>query len=113
MARLLVAELREYAPYDVSGEGTDFEGLTRTPGSSLGEHPPGRTPAQRRERARLVAAAVIGAVVTAFALVNLGDVKVHWLIASGHTPLIVVIAIAFLLGMIADRLLIRRRRRRQ
>jgi uncharacterized integral membrane protein len=96
----------------VSSGRTDFEGLTQAPDSSLGEHPPGRTPAERRERARLISAGILGALITAFALLNLGDVKVHWLVATGHTPLIVVIALAFVLGMIVDRLVIRARRKR-
>jgi uncharacterized integral membrane protein len=60
----------------------------------------------------LVSAAVLGALVAAFALLNLGDVKVHWLVTAGRTPLIVVIALSFLLGMIVDRLVIRARRKR-
>ncbi|HJS93232.1 MAG TPA: LapA family protein [Solirubrobacteraceae bacterium] len=96
----------------MSSERTDFEGLTQAPDSSLGERPPGRPPAERRERARLISAGVIGALITAFALLNLGDVKVHWLVATGRTPLIVVIALAFVLGMIVDRLVIRARRKR-
>jgi uncharacterized integral membrane protein len=97
----------------VSSERTDFEGLTSPPGSSAGQRPPGRTPAQRRERARLISAAVLAAVITAFALLNLGDVKVHWLVATGRTPLIVVIAFAFVLGMLVDRLVIRAKRKRE
>ena len=96
--------------HDVSG--SQFDGLTETSPSAVGETPGRRTPATRRERGRLIAAAVLGAVVAAFALVNLGDVKVHWIVASGHTPLIVVIAVAFILGMLVDRLLIRARRKR-
>jgi uncharacterized integral membrane protein len=60
----------------------------------------------------VISAAVLGAVITAFALLNLDDVKVHWLVASGQTPLIVVIAFAFLLGVLVDRLVIRARRKR-
>jgi len=77
------------------------------------ESRPSRTPAKRRDRGRLVAAAVIGAVMAVFALVNLDNVKVHWLIATGQTPLIVVIALAFALGMIADRLVVIRARRKR
>lgn len=98
--------------HDVSSERTDFEGLTQSPGSSAGTRTPGRTPAERRQRARVISAAVLGAVITAFALLNLDDVKVHWLVASGQTPLIVVIAFAFLLGVLVDRLVIRARRKR-
>ena len=96
----------------MSSGGTDFEGLTQAPESGVGEPPRGRPPAQRRERARLISAGVLGALVTAFALLNLGDVKVHWLLTTGRTPLIVVIALAFLLGVIVDRLVIRARRKR-
>jgi uncharacterized integral membrane protein len=96
----------------VSSEGTDFEGLTQAPGSSAGKRAPGQPPAERRQRARVISAGVLGAVVTAFALLNLDDVKVHWLVASGQTPLIVVIAFAFVLGVLVDRLVIRARRKR-
>jgi uncharacterized integral membrane protein len=67
--------------------------------------------AQRRERLRLAVAVLIGALVTAFALLNIDKVKVHWIIASGRTPLIVVIAASFLLGIAADRIAIFRRGR--
>jgi uncharacterized integral membrane protein len=56
---------------------------------------------------------VIGAIVAAFALLNLNDVKVHWLVATGRTPLILVIVLAFLLGIVVDRLMLRARRRRR
>jgi Flp pilus assembly protein TadB len=94
----------------VTGEGSDFQGLTGAPPSTVGESPPRRPPA---ERPRLIAAGVLGALIAVFALLNVGDVKVHWLIATGHTPLIVVIALAFILGMLVDRLLIRARRKRR
>jgi uncharacterized integral membrane protein len=60
----------------------------------------------RRERSRLIAVAVLVAVGAAFAVVNLNDVKVHWVVTSGQTPLIVVIVVAFLLGIAIDRLAI-------
>jgi uncharacterized integral membrane protein len=69
--------------------------------------------ADRRHRARLVAAGIIGALVTAFSLLNLNDVKVHWLVSTGQTPLILVIVVAFALGVAADRLVIFRAKRRQ
>jgi len=72
-----------------------------------------RTPAERREMARLIAGLLIGGLVTAFALLNLNDVKVNWIVGTGQTPLIVVIVLAFVLGMAADRLLLRARRRRR
>jgi uncharacterized integral membrane protein len=67
----------------------------------------------RRERARLAAAAVVAALVTAFAVLNVSDVKVNWLIATAQTPLILVIVVAFGLGVVVDRLLVVRARRRR
>jgi len=51
---------------------------------------PSRTDADRRHQQRVIAAGAIGPLVVVFALINLNDVKVHWLIATGQTPLIVV-----------------------
>lgn len=81
--------------------------------ASTPEPSPPRKAAGRGERARLIAAALIGAVVGAFALLNLNDIKVHWLIATGQTPLIVVIVFAFLLGIVVDRLVLVRAKRRR
>ena len=61
----------------------------------------------------MVAAGVVGALIAVFAIVNLDQVKVHWLITTGQTPLILVIGVAFLLGIVVDRLAIRARRKRQ
>ncbi len=69
--------------------------------------------AAKQRRRREVAAALVGALLAAFALLNLGDVKVDWLITSAQTPLIVVIALSVLLGVVLDRLLIRRKKRRR
>jgi uncharacterized integral membrane protein len=95
----------------VSGERSDFEGLTGAPTSAVGESPR-RHPDKRRDR-RVIAAGAIGALITAFALLNLDDVKVHWLVTSGQTPLIIVIAFAFILGMLVDRLVIRAQKKRR
>jgi uncharacterized integral membrane protein len=65
-----------------------------------------------RQRGRLTAAAIIGAVVAAFAIVNLDNVKIHWIVTTGHVPLILIVALAFLLGMAVDRLLVVRAKRR-
>jgi uncharacterized integral membrane protein len=60
----------------------------------------------------LLALAVLA---TVFAVLNLEEVKVNWILGSGHAPLIVVIAISLLVGIVlaylADR--INRRRRSQ
>jgi uncharacterized integral membrane protein len=69
--------------------------------------------ADRRRRQRVIAAALIGALVAVFALINLNDVKVHWLVTTNQTPLIVVVVVAFLLGILADRLLLARAKRKR
>ena len=61
----------------------------------------------------MLAAAILGALIAVFAVVNLNDVKVHWIFTTGQTPLIVVIALSVVLGVIADRLVIRARRKRR
>ena len=96
----------------MSGEGSELEGLTAAP-KSTADVRSGPTGVERRDRARLIAAAIVGALITVFAVVNLNDVKVHWVFATGQTPLIVVIGIAFVLGVMVDRLVIRARRKRR
>jgi uncharacterized integral membrane protein len=74
---------------------------------------PQKTIGTRRDRARLTAAAILGGLLAIFAILNLGDVSVNWIVASGQTPLILVIVIAFLLGIAVDRLLLVRARRKR
>jgi uncharacterized integral membrane protein len=47
---------------------------------------------------RLIAAGVLGLVIGLFALLNTDDVKVNWLLGTASTPLIIVIAVSFLIG---------------
>lgn len=61
---------------------------------------------------RLVAGAVIALLVLLFALFNRGRVEVDWILFERDSRLIYVIIGSALLGALADRLLIRRRRRR-
>lgn len=44
-----------------------------------------------------------------FAVLNTNKVEVNWIVATGHTALIVVIIVSFLLGAIGGALLWRRR----
>ena len=71
-----------------------------------------RRPARRRERARLTASVILGALVVAFAVVNLSNVKVDWIVGSAHSPLILVIVVSVLIGVGIDRLAVRRARTR-
>jgi uncharacterized integral membrane protein len=82
--------------------------------------PTERTPAKRPEDkpdktagGRVAAAAVLGGIATIFAVVNLDDVKVDWVVGSWQTPLIVVIAVSMLLGAGLDRMLVHRARKRR
>jgi uncharacterized integral membrane protein len=97
----------------VSREGSDLEGLTTASQSTAPDVPPRGGAPERRDRARLVAAGIIGALIAVFAVVNLNQVKVHWLVTTGQTPLILVIGVAFLLGILVDRLAVRARRKRK
>lgn len=65
--------------------------------------------ADRKERNRRIAALVVGVLIVVFAVVNTDKVKVDWVVASSSTPLIVVIAVSFLLGLAGGYLLRGRR----
>lgn len=70
--------------------------------------PPGR---DRRETLRQVGALIVGALIVLFAVLNLDDVEVNWVLATATTPLIVVIAVSFALGIAAGLLIARGRAR--
>jgi uncharacterized integral membrane protein len=71
-----------------------------------------RAPAQQRERARMAAAVVLVGLGAAFALVNLKDVKVNWIVGSARSPLILVIAVCLAVGALIDRIAVSRRRKK-
>lgn len=63
------------------------------------ETPSRRVPARsREERLRLAGAFALGALVVLFAVLNLDDVQVNWIVATWDTPLIVVILLSLLVG---------------
>jgi uncharacterized integral membrane protein len=53
-----------------------------------------------RERLRGVGMLAGSAVFIVFAVLNLGQVKVNWIVGSGHAPLIIVIVISTLVGVV-------------
>ncbi len=53
-----------------------------------------------RERATAVVPLIVAAIFIAFAVANLTQVKVDWLVGSGHAPLIIVIVISLLIGIV-------------
>jgi uncharacterized integral membrane protein len=65
------------------------------------------------ERVRAVLPALLAALAIAFAVLNLNQVKVDWIVGSGHAPLIVVIAISVLVGIVFTHLAERVGRRRR
>jgi len=66
-----------------------------------------------RERARAVGPLILAAIFIAFAVLNLGQVKVDWIVGSGHAPLIVVIVISVLVGIVLTHFAERVGRRRR
>jgi len=68
-------------------------------------------PASRRERLRTWLAFGLGALTVLFAVVNLDEVEVSWIIGTWQTPLIVVIIVSVLLGAAVGWLLARRQPR--
>jgi uncharacterized integral membrane protein len=66
-------------------------------------------PPSRRERARAVGMFALGGLAVLFAVLNFDQVDVNWLLGTWSTPLIVVIALSFLLGAGVGLLVSRRR----
>jgi len=62
-------------------------------------------------RGRVIAGVAVGGLITAFALLNLDDVEVNWLLGTWFTPLIVVIVLSFVGGAFAGWAFARYRRR--
>lgn len=62
-----------------------------------------------RDQARLIGAGLAVAIAVLFAVLNLDKVKVNWIFGTVQTPLIVLIAVVFALGLGAGLLLARRR----
>jgi uncharacterized integral membrane protein len=61
------------------------------------------------ERRRQVAVLVLAAIGIAFAVANLDEVKVNWVVTDSTTPLIVVIAGSIVIGAALGFLVSRRR----
>ncbi len=70
----------------------------------------GRKPARRRrEQARTVAAFGLGGLGALFAILNVDEVDVNWILGTWSTPLIIVIALSILVGAALGYLVGRRR----
>jgi uncharacterized integral membrane protein len=75
-----------------AGDSTEGGGRASAPPRRRGG---GRS---RGEQIRLGLAAVLGGLTVAFALLNLNDVEVNWILGTFSTPLIVVILASLLVG---------------
>jgi len=66
-----------------------------------------------RQRSRTGALIAFAALAITFGVLNLNEVKVDWVIGSGHAPLIIVIVVSTLGGILitylAERIIRRRR----
>ena len=67
----------------------------------------------RREQVRTAALVILSILITLFAVLNVKEVKVNWIVGSGHAPLIIVIAISLLVGIVLAHFAQRRAGRRQ
>jgi uncharacterized integral membrane protein len=63
----------------------------------------------RKESARLVVVAAVSALLALFAVLNLDEVEVNWIVGTFDTPLIVVVAVSVLIGAALGYLAARRR----
>jgi uncharacterized integral membrane protein len=73
-------------------------------------------PKERRsptEQARTIGLLVLAVLITLFAVLNLKEVRVNWIIGSGHAPLIIVIVVSVLVGIVLTYLAERRSRKRR
>ena len=59
---------------------------------------------------RLIVAFALGALAVVFAVLNLDEVNVHWIVGVWRTPLIVVIVVCLLLGTLIGGIVASRRR---
>jgi len=72
----------------------------------------GRPRRRASDRARGAGIILLVVVMTVFAVLNLKDVEVNWIIGSGRAPLIIVIVISLLVGIVVTYFAERRSRRR-
>ncbi len=54
----------------------------------------------RREQGRTIVLLILAVLITLFAVLNLDQVRVHYIVASGRLPLIIVIVASLLIGIL-------------
>lgn len=85
--------------------------LMSTPSPPTGGQAPITGGARRRGSPTLVAAGVVGVVLVVFAVLNSQTVKIHWIVTTTRSPLILVIVVAGILGFAIGWFVSRRRAR--
>jgi uncharacterized integral membrane protein len=81
--------------------------------TQAGEEPPEAEGPSKRERARSGALVVLAVLITLFAVFNLEEVKVNWVVGSARAPLIIVIVISLLVGILLTHFAERRASKRR
>jgi uncharacterized integral membrane protein len=66
-----------------------------------------------RERSRMIATVSLAILITVFAVLNVKEVKVDWIVGSGRAPLIIVIVISMVIGIALSHFSHRRAGRRR
>jgi uncharacterized integral membrane protein len=54
---------------------------------------------RRREQARRVSLLALAVLIVVFAVLNVKDVRVNWIVGSGRAPLIIVIVVSLVIGV--------------
>jgi uncharacterized integral membrane protein len=87
---------------------------TEDPGSGRPTLEPGeRTGPRKRDQARTAALVILAVIITLFAVLNTGKVKVNWIVGEGRAPLIIVIVVSLLVGIILTHFAERRAAKRR
>lgn len=76
----------------------------------MSQQPPGPPEAKRsrREQARTAGLILLAVLITLFAVLNLEEVQVNWILGTGEVPLIIVIVVSVLFGIVLTYLIDRR-----
>jgi uncharacterized integral membrane protein len=82
------------------------------PPQSPEPHQAERPRRSRREQTRTAVLVTLSILITLFAVLNVKEVRVKWIVGSGHAPLIIVIAISLLVGIVLGHFAQRRAGRR-
>ena len=64
-----------------------------------GEAPPNEDRRTKRERARMLLLLLLATLIVVFAILNLKQVRVNWIVGSGRAPLIIVIVVSLIVGV--------------